>query len=97
MLTREQYLLGKIAEEASEVAKAALKAQQFGFDSAHPDAPDESNLALLRAELNDLLGVTLMLDVPMAPHIFFNNDDQQEKQRKVEHYYNVSRDLGRSK
>lgn len=95
MMTREQYLLGKIAEEASEIAQIALKAQQFGFDSYHPARPADTNLKLLKAEVNDLLAVLLMLGEPIAPYIFFNNEAQQDKQRKVRKYYELSQRLGR--
>jgi len=36
MLTAQQYILGKIAEEAAEIAQRALKAQQFGIDQIEP-------------------------------------------------------------
>lgn len=94
-MNREQYLLGKIAEEAAEVAQIALKAQQFGFDSFHPDDPDTTNLDLLRGELNDLLAVVGMLDVPTFAHIHFKNHAQQVKQRKVEHFFAQCHRLGR--
>ena len=40
MLTRYQYLLTKLAEEASEIAQIALKTQQFGADE--PSVASES-------------------------------------------------------
>jgi len=35
-MSLEQYLLGRVAEECSELAKAAMKAQSFGMDSYSP-------------------------------------------------------------
>ena len=53
-MNREQYLLGKLAEEGSEVAQMALKTQQFGLDEVYVD---ESNRQRLHGELNDLLTI----------------------------------------
>lgn len=54
-----QYLLVKLAEEAGEVAKEALKASQFGLDSTHKG---NFNARYLLDELMDLAGVVTMLD-----------------------------------
>ena len=58
----EQLILGKIAEEASEIAKAALKAQQFGLDDCDP-ATRVSNGDWLTAEYHDLQGMFAMLNM----------------------------------
>ena len=57
----EQYLLTKLAEEASEVAKMALKVQQFGMDEVVPGQP-LTNRQRLHAELNDLNAAITMLN-----------------------------------
>lgn len=54
-----QYLLGKLAEEAAEVAQMALKCQQFGL---HDQYKEELNSERLRAELNDLMAVIELLN-----------------------------------
>ena len=53
----------KIAEEAAEIAQAALKAAQFGHDSFSPLDPDKTtNLESLAGELGDLQGTVDMLE-----------------------------------
>ena len=54
------FLLGKLAEEASELAHAALKAQTFGLYATHPDT-NESNIDQITRELNDVMGVIELL------------------------------------
>lgn len=53
----EQLILGKIAEEASEIAKAALKAQQFGLDDCDPSSTEldelKAALGVLSQDLSD--------------------------------------------
>lgn len=53
MLTLQQFVLCKIAEEATEIAKRALKQQQFG-EHQHEEgyAPNRDRLAL---EVTDML------------------------------------------
>lgn len=53
MMSAQQYILMKIAEEASEVAQRALKAQQFGVDQTEPGR-DRDNAERLCDELTDL-------------------------------------------
>lgn len=48
-----QYHLCKIAEEAVEVAKRALKAQQFGLNEIQP-GQDFTNIERLTDEFHDL-------------------------------------------
>jgi hypothetical protein len=52
-MNQDQYHLCKIAEEASEVAKRALKAQQFGLGEVQP-GQDFDNLERLVDEFHDL-------------------------------------------
>lgn len=59
-MTLRQLILGKIAEEAAEIAQVALKAQQFGLDDINPKK-HISNLQDLQMELTDLQGVVQML------------------------------------
>ena len=56
----QQLILIKIAEEASEVSKAALKAAQFGLDDKDP-ATRDTNLNWLLSEYHDLQGVMMLL------------------------------------
>ena len=52
-MTHEQFLLMKLAEEASEIAQIALKTAQFGMTEKHPDLP-LNNQERIHVELNDL-------------------------------------------
>ncbi len=45
------YLL---SEEASEIIKEVMKILRFGYESHHPDKPEETNLVLLQTELGNL-------------------------------------------
>ncbi len=82
----KEHLLGKIAEEACEVGQIAIKAQQFGLDSWHPDDVTKTNRDLLVGELNDLLAVVMMLDPSIALEIEIGNAAQAAKVIKVQHY-----------
>lgn len=55
-MTHEQWLLNKLAEEASEVAQIALKTAQFGMTERHPNMV-RNNKERVHQELNDLLAV----------------------------------------
>lgn len=52
-MSHEQFLLIKLAEEASEIAQIALKTAQFGMTEKHPDLP-LNNKERIHLELNDL-------------------------------------------
>ena len=54
-----EELLYKLAEEAMEVGKEAMKAAQFGLDDYHEEV---SNLERLANELNDLIAVVRLLE-----------------------------------
>jgi hypothetical protein len=60
-MTRLQWLLGKLAEEGSEVAKNALKTMQFG-PIAHAPEKTYNNFLLCHEELDDLVAVIEMLN-----------------------------------
>lgn len=46
-----------LSEECAEVAQAASKILRFGYDDAHPDAPDVGNRVRLREEIIDLMWI----------------------------------------
>lgn len=92
-MNRQQYLLTKLAEEASEVAQIALKAQQFGLDYLHPKLL-ESNAARIRAELTDLLAIVDMLNEECLLSFLVHNDAIATKKEKVNKYYQYSIQLG---
>lgn len=52
-MSHEQFLLIKLAEEASEIAQIALKTAQFGMLEKHPEKM-LNNKERIHLELNDL-------------------------------------------
>lgn len=92
-MSKDQYLLTKIAEEASEVAQIALKTQQFGPYEQCPDLPD-NNLTRLKKEMVDLA----VRYVNYLDHIGENEDFPEEwverVEQKADHYYKYSQSLG---
>jgi len=59
----KQYLYSKIAEEAAELAQAAIKAQLWGEDSVDPrESTGENNMTKLTKEFIDLHVAITFLD-----------------------------------
>jgi hypothetical protein len=89
----EKYLLIKLAEEASEVAQAAIKCSLFGYDSKDPRETDgESNLVKLQKELLDLTAVLGELTNFAAFNAELDldvNSYVEGKQKKLNYYYDV--------
>ena len=88
-----EFILSRIAEEASEIAQAAIKCQRFTTDHAHYK---ESNVDRLKGELGDLEGLVRMAG---QLGIFVIDPRTQEKhiERRVEkelHYMQISHDMG---
>lgn len=92
-MTRLQYLLIKLAEEASEVAQIALKTAQFGLDETSPYHTD-NNAARCHAELNDLLGIVNMLNTEFGFNYVESAEAQMLKRDKVNHYFKYCQQLG---
>ena len=86
----QQYLLVKLAEEASEVAQIAIKCSLFGYDSVDPrEDTGETNALKLVKELLDFSAV--MTELEDSTDIDFNPDDYIEMKRlKLQHYYDVA-------
>lgn len=93
MMTRMQYLLSKLAEEASEVAQAAIKAQIFGVHERYVAEP--TNIERVSIEFNDMLSIIDMINEEIGGLCITVNPQQIEnKKTKVEHYMEFSRSLG---
>lgn len=89
----QQYLLVKLAEEASEVAQMAIKCSLFGYDSVDPrEDTGETNALKLFKELLDFSAV--MTELEDSTDIDFdeiNPEDYIEMKRlKLKHYYEVA-------
>ena len=85
----QQYLLVKLAEEASEVAQIAIKCSLFGYDSVDPrEDTGETNALKLFKELLDFSAV--MTELEGSTDIDFNPDDYIDMKRlKLQYYYDV--------
>jgi hypothetical protein len=95
-MTRVQYLLVKIAEEAAEVAQRATKAVRFGLGEVQP-GQSLDNSQRLRAEMLDLRAAVQALDDATSGAFGFTvePDDDQITARlaRIEKYlaYSVMR------
>ncbi len=93
-MNRQQYLLGKLAEECSELAQAALKAQQFGLDSVNPYTL-KTNREELESELMDVGGICHMLGEEF--NVFSAGDPTEGIENKIiktNKNYEISKELG---
>ena len=88
----QQYLLGKLSEEASEVAQIALKNQQFGMREVFPGQP-LTNADRAHLELDDLYAVVEMLN-DMGFEYKPNRFRIDAKKDKVVKYLKYSVELG---
>lgn len=96
-MNKLQYLLCKLAEEASEISQIAMKTQQFGPYEICPDLP-ESNIERVNKEFNDLLGVVEMINEYLdANHLQKDEFLIEEKKKKVEKYFQYSVACGQIK
>lgn len=97
MLTRYQYLLTKLAEEASEVAQIALKTNQFGPDSCDP-RDQVTNTERIHKELIDLLAIVEMLNEEFSFNFATDSEEtwycKLAKKEKVNKYCQYSMNLG---
>lgn len=92
-MTKEQYLLTKVMEEASEIIERASKAQRFGLyqiQSGHT----LTNQRRLIEEFLDLVAVLEMLDILPDLEADVNLRFIEEKQKKVLYYMEYSELLG---
>lgn len=92
----EKYLLIKLAEEAAEVAQAAIKCSLFGYNQKDPRETDgETNLVKLQKELLDMTAVLGELNSMDSVDIV--SFDKEEyivgKQKKLNYYYDVVSNL----
>jgi len=96
MQTNTQYLLGKLAEEASELAQIAIKAQQFGLHEVFGEQGDNplSNVQRIENEFNDVIGIVDMLNREARVGIDEDPDKILAKRHKVNKWRNYAREQG---
>lgn len=94
-MDKRQYYLQKIAEEALEVATAAMKCIQFGNDSRDPNDPDGlSNQKSLELELNDMMGAVFAARSCGFICDGFDREAIKNKELKIDKYYDLCVELG---
>lgn len=97
-MDKRQYYLQKIAEEALEVATAAMKCIQFGNDSRDPSDPNSlTNIDHLVYELRDLDGAWRAAQVQgFVNHNLKENSwvHSCNKMDKIDKYYGLCVKLG---
>ena len=95
MMTNEQYLLGKLAEEAGELAQIAIKAQQFGIEEVFVIKDIRiSNRERIKAEFNDVIGIINMLNIEEGIDIAQDDTAQTAKMNKTNKWRKYSKKLG---
>lgn len=93
-----QYLLIKLAEEASEIAQAAIKCSLFGYDSKDPRETDgDSNLVKLQKELLDMTVILMELNTKenLDGVTFCTEDYMKAKLAKLEYYFRHTNEVNK--
>lgn len=93
-MSYEQFLLLKLAEEASEIAQIALKTAQFGMLETIPGGT-ETNAERVHSELNDLHGIVSLLNEYTSFNYQVNDYSIEAKRLKIFKYLKYSIDLGK--
>lgn len=93
MMNLLQYYLTKLAEEGSEVAQIALKAQQFGADEVMPGQP-LTNFQRCHLELDDLQAMVEELNEHFAFGYQPDRARIEAKKEKVRKFLALSTLLG---
>lgn len=94
MMSYEQFLLMKLAEEASEVSQIALKTMQFGMEE-HCPGLTLNNKERVHEELNDLLGIVELLNRTTGFGFKADTTAVDKKITKISKYLKYSIDLGK--
>lgn len=95
-MDKRQYYLQKIAEEAIEVATAALKCVNFGNESWNPSDPKSpTNVEHLVAELHDLQGsIIAAYREGHIPSLARDNTLHLKKADKIDRYLKICQEIG---
>lgn len=92
-MNRTQLLLAKLAEEAGEVAKLALKSQQFGLAEVMPGQP-LNNAERAHEEIDDFMAAIEMLNDECGFGYVQNRARIEKKKAKVNKFAAYSASLG---
>ena len=89
----QQYLLIKLAEEASELAQIALKTAQFGLYSTC-QTTNETNIQRVTAEYNDVIAIAEMINTEIYDNLERDTYLVDAKRQKVMKYLEYSKEAG---
>lgn len=93
-MNKIQYLLVKLAEEASEISQIALKTAQFGVHEQCPGL-NETNIQRIDQEFNDLVAIVELINQELnSSEIHICDAFIERKKEKVNKYYNYSIECG---
>lgn len=94
MLTIDEYLVNKLAEEAVEVAQRCTKIMSFGMHEKQP-GQDLDNLRRLKEEVNDFLGTLEFMERALDLPKFRDEAMIAAKKEKIVKYAEYSIEIGR--
>ncbi|QDH49663.1 pyrophosphatase [Pantoea phage Kyle] len=94
MKTRDQFLLGLLAEECAEIAQECSKCDRFGLDERMNDSTPP-NRERLQNEVQDLFAVLSLLTDKFGFNFEPNEDKIMAKLNKIDFYYQYSKSIGR--
>ena len=92
-MMKEQFLLGKLAEECTELAKIALKTQQLGPGFKNPKTNDR-NIDELRIEFNHIVAQIKMLNDEFEYNVHIHNKICDGKIIRVKEWMEIAREQG---
>ena len=92
-MNRQQLLLTKLAEECTEIAQRALKAQQFGLEEMEPGQL-RTNRERIHLELDNLMAAVQMLNVDCGLGYVPNEVRMLAKIQKVDKFYQYAIECG---
>ena len=92
-MNKQEYLLIKLAEEASEIAQMAIKTAQFGMDEVY-QIQDKTNSERLAGEITDLKAVIEMIEDHSGINLNLGREAMDKKKEKVNFYMGVCKNIG---
>ena len=94
-MNTQEYLVTCLAEEGSEITKAATKVLRFGWYDHHPKTGDIYNIDLLQQELVDLVAVLEILKQDHKSNLTEIPEDKLAlKKEKIYQYIAYAKERG---
>lgn len=94
-MTREQYLLTKLAEECSEVAQRASKAIVFGINDIQSGQNKDNNTRLVEEFAHIMVYMELLREERfIIMNLDYMESEMDKKRKELEKWYQFSVDKG---